>query len=256
MVEVRERIGRFTSSQIWKLTTTDKSGKSFGAPALTYIEEKRAERSLGRSIDLGKGSSSTVWGELMEYYCHKYELGLEYTLCSKTTLVHPKYKFWSGSPDFTKTNTTGDIKCYEPKRFYTFSMNLMKLEEGLISLEDFKKEEKEIYWQVVSNCILTGNSKGEFIVYTPTEKQLLQIIEDWEVENYLHGLDKTLSEHLGLDFQYVHYLLNKPMYELPFIPEKIEFPNCTKVEIEIPMNDIIYLTKCVLDAEKLLSNGI
>ena len=256
MNDVLERIGRFTSSQIWKLTTKDRKGIDFGAPALTYIEEKRAERTLGRSIDLGKGSSSTVWGQLMEYYCHKYELGLEYTLCSKTTLVHQKYKFWSGSPDFTKINTTGDIKCFEPKRFYVFSMNLMKLENGLISLDEFKKEEKEIYWQVVSNCILTGNSKGEFIVYTPTEKQLLEIIEDWEVDNYVSGLNKTLSEHLGLEFQYVHYLLRKPMYELPFIPEKIEFPNCTKVEIEIPTDDIISLTKCVISAEKILTDEL
>lgn len=60
MVEIKERIGRFTSSNIWKLTTLDRSGKSFGAPALTYIEEKRAERSLGRSIDLGKQSQATI----------------------------------------------------------------------------------------------------------------------------------------------------------------------------------------------------
>lgn len=40
MVEEIKRIGRFTSSQIWKLTTKDRTGKSFGAPALTYIEEK------------------------------------------------------------------------------------------------------------------------------------------------------------------------------------------------------------------------
>jgi hypothetical protein len=66
MVEIVERIGRFTSSNIWKLTTVGtrkmtenelkehkkqnpKSMKKniddgFGAPALTYIEEKRAHR--------------------------------------------------------------------------------------------------------------------------------------------------------------------------------------------------------------------
>ena len=53
MVEIVERIGRFTSSNIWKLTTSDRSGKNFGASGLTYIKEKSAERYLGRSVDLG-----------------------------------------------------------------------------------------------------------------------------------------------------------------------------------------------------------
>ena len=43
MVNNLERIGRFTSSNIWKLTTQNAKKDGFGAPALTYIEEKRAE---------------------------------------------------------------------------------------------------------------------------------------------------------------------------------------------------------------------
>lgn len=247
MVEKLERIGRFTSSNIWKLTTLDRSGKSFGAPALTYIEEKRAERTLGRSIDLGKQSQATIWGKIMEYYCHKFELGLEYTLCSDETLVHPKLKFFSGSPDFTKERTTGDIKCFEPKRFYEFTINLMKLIEGLITLDDFKKEEKEIYWQVVSNCILTNNPKGEFISYTPTEEQLLQIRQELEETNIL--------EKLNIEPWQGRFITEKPLYELPYIPSGIKFPNFVNFEFQVPADDIIFLTKKVCDAEKLLTNG-
>lgn len=246
MVEKLERIGRFTSSNIWKLTTTDRSGKSFGAPALTYIEEKIAERSLGRSIDLGKQSQSTIWGKVIEYFCHKFELGLEYTLCSDETLVHPKFKFWSGSPDFKKPKTTGDIKGFEPKRFYEFSMNLMKLKEGIITLNDFKKEEKEIYWQVLSNCILTNNPKGEFISYTPSEEQLYQIRQEIEETNIL--------EKLGIEPWQGRFIIEKPIYELPYIPNGIEFPNFVNYEFEVPADDIIFLTKKVLEAEKLLTN--
>ena len=255
MVDVKERIGRFTSSQIWKLMQVDRSGKDFGAVALTYIEEKRAERSLGRSIDLGKQSQATVWGKVMEYYCNKFHLGLEYSLCSKETLVHPKYKFWSGSPDFKKPKTTGDIKCNEPKRHYQLSVNLIKLKDNLISLEDFKKLEKEVYWQVVSNCVLTNNPIGEIIAYTPTHDQLIEIREDWEVDNYVSGLNKTLSEHLEVDFQYFHYLINKEFHNLPYIPEWSEFPNFTSVEFEVPSEDVILLTKKVVEANKILENG-
>lgn len=253
MVEVLERIGRFTSSNIWKLTTKDRTGKSFGAPALTYIEEKRAERSLGRSIDLGAVTNSLTWGKVMEYYCNKFHLDISYTLCSKQTLVHPKFKFWSGSPDFTKPKTTGDIKCNEPKRHYVLTMNLIKLKEGLISLDEFKKEEKEVYWQVVSNCILTNNPIGEIIAYTPTYDQLNEIREDWEVDNFVSGLNKTLSEHLEVDFQYFHYLINKEFHNLPYIPKWSEFPNFTSTEFEVPTEDIIFLTKMVLEAESILN---
>ena len=99
MIEIKERIGRFTSSNIHKLTSKDKTGKSFGEPALTYIEEKKAERTFCRSVDLGATTNDLTWGKVMEHYCNEFHLGLEYTLCSNITNVHPKYKFWSGSKD-------------------------------------------------------------------------------------------------------------------------------------------------------------
>lgn len=247
MVEEIKRIGRFTSSQIWKFTTKDRTGKTFGAPALTYIEEKRAERSLGRSIDLGKGGSATIWGKVMEYYCDKYELDLSYTMASKYTDVHPKFPFWSGTKDFTRELVAGDIKCFEPKRFYELTMNLLKLKEGVITLDDFKKEEKEVYWQVVSNCIILSKPKGEIVSYTPTEQQLIEIRKDIEETNIL--------EVLGVEPWQGRYIYEKPIYELPYIPNGIEFPNCVKFEFDIPADDIVFLTKCVLDAEKLLTNG-
>ena len=38
------RNGNYSSSEIWKLTTLDKKGDSFGKPALTYIKEKQFEQ--------------------------------------------------------------------------------------------------------------------------------------------------------------------------------------------------------------------
>ena len=247
MVEILERIGRFTSSQIWKLTTKDRTGKTFGAPALTYIEEKRAERTLGRSIDLGKSSQATIWGQVMEHYCNKYHLGIEYTFGSKQTDVHTKYKFWSGSKDYVKNDTAGDIKCFEPKRYYELSMQLLKLNEGLITLEQFKKDEKEVYWQVVSNCIILGKLKGEIITYMPTEKQLLEIRKEIE--------ETGIVEKLGFNEWQTRFIVENELHNLSYIPEGIEYPNFVKFQFEVPAEDIIFLTKCVVDAEKLLVNG-
>lgn len=247
MVEILQRIGRFTSSQIWKLTTKDRSGKSFGEPALTYIEEKRAERTLGRSIDLGKSSSSTVWGEIMEYYCDKYHFDLSYKMRSKETSVNPKMPFHSGSPDFEKEHVAGDVKCFEPKRFYELTMTLLKLKEGLITIDEFKVLEKEVYWQVVSNCIILNKPKGEIVSYTPTEEQLIEIRKEIEETNIL--------EKLGIEPWKGRFIYEKPIFELPFIPKGIEFPNFVSYEFEVPAEDVIFLTKCIQDAEKLLTNG-
>lgn len=246
MVNNLERIGRFTSSNIWKLTTQNAKKDGFGAPALTYIEEKRAERTLGRSIDLGKQSQSTIWGHVMEYYCNKFHLGIEYTFGTKETDVHPKYKFWSGSKDYVKNDTAGDIKCFEPKRYYELSMQLLELNEGIITLDQFKKDEKEVYWQVVSNCIILGKPKGEIIAYTPTEKQLLQIRKELEETNVI--------EKLGLNEWQTRFIVENELYNLSYIPDCIEYPNFVKFQFDIPIENIVFLTKCVIDAEKLLTN--
>jgi len=246
MVEVLERIGRFTSSNIWKLTTKDRTGKGFGAPALTYIEEKRAERSIGRSVDLGAVSQSLTWGKIAEYYCDKFHL-LGYELISDQTIVHPKYKFWSGSPDAKKEQTAVEIKSYEPKKFYLYTQSLLKLKEGLITLDNFKSDFKEEYWQVVSNAILLNKPKAELIAFMPSEKQLIQMREEIETTNVL--------EKLGIEPWQGRFIIEKEIYNLPFIPEGIEYPNFVNYEFVVPADDIIFLTKCVLDAEKLLTNG-
>lgn len=245
MINTAARIGRFTSSNIWKLTTKDRSGKGFGAPALTYIEEKRAERSLGRSVDLGADGKSLVWGKVAEYYCHKFHLGLEYSLISKETSTHIRHKFWSGSADAEKVQTAVEMKCFEPKGYYFLSMALLKLKEKLITLDDFKKDFKEVYWQVVSNAIILNKPKAEIIVYTPTEKQLMQIRQEVE--------ETSILESLGIEPWAGRYIFEKEIYNLPYIPTGIEYPNFVSYEFQVPADDIIFLTKCVLDAEKLLT---
>lgn len=245
MINNIARIGRFTNSQIHKLTTRARDGKTFGAPALTYIEEKRAERSLGRSLELGATSQSMTTGKIYEYYCHKFHLGLEYSLVSKLTSTHPRHKFWSGSPDAEKELTAVEIKCYEPKNYYLYSMALLKLINKTMTLNEFKAEFKEEYYQVIGNAIILNKPKAELIAYTPTEEQLMQIRQEVE--------ETSILESLGIEPWQGRFIFEKEIYNLPYIPTGIEYPNFVKYEFQVPADDIIFLTKCVLDAEKLLT---
>lgn len=247
MIAHTNRIGRFTSSNIWKLTTKARDGKSFGAPALTYIEEKRAERCLGRGLELGKTTQSMVWGKVLEYYLHEHVLGLEYKMCSKDTETHPKYVFWSGSPDFQTSNTAVESKCFEPKAFYEITKDLMLLQEKAITLVQFKAEWKEVYWQVVSNGIILNKPKCEIIAFTPTYEQIMHLRKLVE--------ESDITEKAGLNPWETRFIYEKPIEELPYIPEHSKWPNLVKYSFQPPAEDIIFLTKCVLDAEKLLTDG-
>lgn len=235
-----KRIGRFTSSNIWKLTTLNAKKDGFGAPALTYIQERKAERFLGRSVDVGAHSQAIIWGKIMEHFCNEFELSLEYSLCSKETKEHPKYKFWSGSQDAIKTKTACEIKCYYPKAFFEFTQSLLTED-----LETIKKNHKEEYWQVVSNAIILGFKKAELIAYTPSESQLIEIRKQIEETNVL--------ERLGIEPWEARFIVERPLHELPYIPDGIVYPNFVTCEFDIPKSDIDFLTECVINAETLLT---
>jgi len=125
---------------------------------------------------------------------------------------------------------------------------LIKLNKKEITIQDFKEDFKEIYWQVVSNSILLNKPICEIIAYTPTYSQLLQIREEWEVDNYISSLGVTLSEHVGVDFQKFHYQINRNDFNLPFIPEHSDFPNFVKFEFQPSADDVIFLTNRVIKA--------
>lgn len=240
MINSQNRIGRFTSSNIWKLTTQGRGELGFGAPAITYINEKKAERCLGRSIDTGAYSQPLIWGKIMEHFCFKFHLGLEYNLCSKETIVHPKYKFWSGSPDVETKIITSEIKCYYPKAYFELSEALQ-----IGKLQTIKTDFKEEFWQVTSNAILQNKTEAEIISYTPTEQQLIQIRQEIEETNVL--------EKLGIEPWQARFIIEKPLYELPYIPDGIEWPNFVSFKFDVSTDDVVLLTKCVLNAEKLLT---
>jgi len=61
------RIGNITSSEgAVAVMSNGKAKGSFGAPALTYIEECNFERRLGRSIETESNARPLTWGKFIE----------------------------------------------------------------------------------------------------------------------------------------------------------------------------------------------
>lgn len=238
MIEQKKRVGNFTSSQIYRLCASDKSGKPTAA-FYTYVKEKMFERKLGRSLEVGAYSQSMAWGKFLEKRVND-NLPLEYTLISKTTYTHPKYNFWSGSPDFiVQGKKVSELKCFEPKNFASYVSALLTKDTEIIKAEHPKE-----YWQIVSNAIIQNVPKGEAIVYMPYASEMEEIRSLAEDVDYL--------QKVGLMPWEVRFITEKSDYQMAVLPDDSVFSNLNIFEFEIPQEDIIFLTKRVLMAQELL----
>ena len=167
-------------------------------------------------------------------------LGLEYKLEYKNTFLHPKYgEFWSGTPDLVAEDKIGEIKCFEPLHFGKLSKLLIKGD-----IDEIKKEEKEVYWQCVSNAIICDKPKAEIIAYMPYKSELEAIIAQIEETNFLerHGMN---------DFDY-YFMTHEPIETLPYLPDDSKFSNINKLVFEVPEEDKEFLTERMIEASKLL----
>lgn len=249
MLDNTKRFGKITSSKAYLLDSLNAKKNDFGAGAITYLNEKATERRIGRSVNLNKGNNTTIWGHVAEYYCERFHFDFDYKVCSRITLEHHVYEFWGGTPDFIKNDYVGDIKCFEPLHFGKLSYLIAKIKDGKKSLDDFKSEEKEIYWQIVSNACITGLDKGMVSLYIPTLEQL-EIIRE-EIYN------GDISNILNIDPYKLRFIYESPIDNLPWIDtEKHE--NYIEFEFDIPKEDKEYLTELVIKANNKINeiNGI
>lgn len=228
MINNINRIGKFTSSEIWKLTKKDRSGKGFGQIALSYIEEKIYEKLLGRSLSTESDAKPLQWGKLNEAKCFEL-LGLEYTLTSDKTINHTKFDNWSGSPDGVKDGVVIDIKC--PFTLKSFcQLNNCHDKDTLI---EFTQSGEAYYWQLVSNSILTNTNKAELIVYCPYQSELNSIREEAEINNY----------------KWIAYATDE---QLPYLIEGGYYKNIKTISLDIPQEDKQLLEELVDKASILL----
>ena len=225
------RYGRFTSSKIGALTTTDKKGTGWGAPALTYIEEKWMERKLKRSLNAEVTSRPLEWGKIVEGVAFG-KLDTSYEIVSEKTIVHPLHNFWSGSPDLIKhgeNKSVCDIKCpYTLKSFCTFVDAWDS--GGIDGIRKAHKDGDTYYWQLVSNAILTNCTHAELILYMPFFEDLKQIQQ--EADNYSCS-----------------WLCFAHEIELPFLIKDGYYKSINVFSFEIPQNDIDLLTSKVIKAD-------
>ncbi len=239
ITENKLRIGNFTSSEIAALMSTAKDGKSFGKPALTYIEEKNMERRLQRSLDSESMARPLSWGKLIEGRVFDL-LGLEYSLTSTETLQHPTINCWTGSPDGTKIDTVIDIKC--PITLKSFCQLVDPIYHEFDTISIIRNEHtsgEKYYWQLVSNAIITGAKFAELIVYVPYLGELSDIRT---LANDYDGGDQNKYAWIGFAGE----------NELPYIQNNGYYKNINIIRWEVSESDKELLTERVLMASKLL----
>lgn len=230
------RIGNFTSSEIAALMTRDKSGKAFGKPALTYIEEVNIEREMDLPVDSDSNAKPLLWGKFVEQRVFNM-LGLEYEYTSDTTIKHFSIDCWAGSRDgmkFDEGRTVVEVKCpMSRKSFYRF-VKCKTIEE----IRENHPDGEKYYWQIVSNAILAGAKYAELIVYMPYQSELEEIRE--ECSMFDGDQNKVAFIHFATDDQ------------LPYIKDEGQFKNINIWRFEVPEEDKERLTESVLMAEELL----
>lgn len=223
----KERIGSFTSSEIYRLLGSKKV-------QATYIEEKKIELRLGRSIDTEAYSKPMAWGSFLEMFVFD-KIGLEYEITSNTTDIHPTIKGWSGSKDLiVRGEKIGDIKCYQPKRFAQLSDALI-----LQDVANFKAKFAKEYWQLVSNAIINNVPEVESIVYMPYQSELSELRE--HAENYE-----------GADQWKYRFIYESDDVDLAYLPDGGYYQNLNRFQFVVPESDKTLLTNAVLSATKLL----
>lgn len=228
------RNGNFTSSEIYRLM---KKGT-----VQTYIDECNRERRLGRSISIESDARPLTWGKCTEMRAFR-SIGLEYTFHANTSIVHPDYNFWVGTPDATTSDKLAEIKC--PITLTSFC-NLVDpvieighgepiiVMEGIEAVRKNHKDGDKYYWQCVSNAILTKKEKAQLIVYVP----------------YLDELDeiKTLADG-DPRFYWIWASENE---KLPYLLRGGHYKNVNVIEFDIPKSDVDALTERVYECGKQL----
>lgn len=236
------RSGFATSSQMSRIAASLKNGKPSQA-FFGYVEEIIDERFMGRVASTNVKTRPMKWGNLMEIVLFNL-LGMDYEMAHKKTIKHHKYsKIWSGTPDLIAAKKIGEIKCFEPKAFSSLSRCLLKKDVQLFK-DKFPKE----YWQCVSNAILCKVQRAEIIAYMPYKSELIKIIDLITSTDFL--------EDNGLEPNDYYFMTTADIESLPYLPDDSPISNINSFEFEVPMEDQIFLTKRIIEAEKLVQEGL
>lgn len=238
MIENKDRIGNFTSSQIFNLCAVNQNG-TYSSAYYTYIGKKIRERKMKRSLDMGKYGTAMAWGKFLEKRVND-NLPLNYQMLHKSTKIHPKFDFVAGSVDFLVPKVkVSELKCYEPDKFSAYVSALMTYDTEYV-----KKEFPQEYWQMLNNSQIHKTPKMEAIVYMPYESEMEDIRQLAEDPEYLSAIGMMPWE--------TRFIAEKPNSQLAVLPDDSAFKNLNIFEFDVPINDVIFLNKNIISAGKLL----
>ena len=238
---ISSRAGKFTSSGIWQLMTNDRKGTGIGATGLTYIDVKRREKKLGRQIHQEKSFKSAAWGTMMQHRVLNFLItSTEYKPVSDKRFEHPVLPL-SGSPDFICEDRIGDIKCFELDNF-TFTYDM-----ATAGYEKLKEECPDIFWQLVSNCVLCEKNIAELILYVPYKDELKLIRDEDEWSKFL--------SHEQFEDKNFKWWINSLTFmeddELPYLLPGHHYPTLSHFTFNILESDKLALTNRIIMANKI-----
>lgn len=155
---IRERMGRFSCSQLWRLMTEPKSkSEELSKGAITYIMECAAEKLTGLPAKDEFNSRYTDWGVENEPIAKGiYESVFETKVSNTGYIAHGEN--FGGSPDGLIDADGGiEIKCP-----YTITQHLYN--RMLVDL----RSEPEYWFQVVGYLLITKREWFDFVSYHPS----------------------------------------------------------------------------------------
>ena len=148
----------------------------------TYVSQLLRSRRMRRDVGKDADSSDTLWGDLMErrvvQMILKDNVWLD-DMADKTEVHHdPQYApYWCGSPDLLeKGECVADIKGFQRDRFSRV-YEILEECERLDSFIPLKENEKDIYWQLLSNSEVFNTPNAEIIIYCPYDSEREEIKE-------------------------------------------------------------------------------
>lgn len=233
------RIGNFTSSNFHRLMANGKAAGSKGDPFYSYVKEKKYEHKLGRALGKEVSNRDMTWGQVCEKYVLETKLGTEYEPCSDVSIVHNKYKYWSGTPDAIKhvaVKTIAEVKCPATLLSFCQFAESTTIEDAIKNHKDANK----YAWQCKSNAVLTKCTRAELIIFCPYYDELDAIIE-------------IARQYVNDGKNEFNWLLFADKEELPYLLKAGEYSNIHKIEFEITEADIQQMEARYLEAEILLT---
>lgn len=162
---LKQRIGRFTASEMHRLLTYENKPDELPKGAETYILEKVVEVLTGEATE-GFKSDAMQWGndkelEAIEIFANKRDITIRSTGENQKFVKYGNHA--GGTPDGIGHGFDIEVKCPNSLTHFIY---VSKIKDS----ETLKAVKKDYYYQMQSLMLFTGKKYGYFISYDPRYK--------------------------------------------------------------------------------------